>query len=70
MACPKCGSRRHLVQALGNGDSIVQREMNQIERYRECDTCAHRWPTLELPRVELQRLRALAHWAVMKGARP
>ena len=58
MACPDC--RMGLSRVLDSRSPIT--ELNTIQRRRECQTCAHRWTTFEIPMTpgEMAKLQRAA----------
>jgi transcriptional regulator NrdR family protein len=68
MKCPECAKTNSLVSG-GGSKTKVHEAMGQIVRYRFCPDCDCKWTTIELPEVELQRIRSLAHATVMAGVK-
>ena len=65
MKCPSCNSTRVVIVGGTSGRAEIHEAMNQVYRLRHCKDCGNAWPTLEIDRAELRRLRELAHKAVM-----
>jgi transcriptional regulator NrdR family protein len=65
MKCPKCNATSTGQSARLRPQSMVDVELAQQRRIRQCFSCGHRWDTYEVDRAELVRLMGLAHRAVM-----
>ena len=68
MKCPRCNSGQNTIIG-GAAYAEVNEELRQVQRVRACRVCDQRWDTLEMDKAEVQRLRRLAHWAVMQGVK-
>lgn len=54
MKCPSCNGVDEFV--------IDTRDISEGQRRRrECRTCGHKWTTLEMPMVEVEKMREVIH---------
>ena len=63
--CPKCGGDSGVLESRRRADG-------HIWRRRQCKSCEHRWPTIEIPLERLRRVeraeKMLAKLVVMLAA--
>lgn len=69
MKCPSCNSTRVVITGGTSGHAEIHEAMNQVYRLRQCKDCGNGWPTLEIDKAEVQRLRGLAHRTLMAEVR-
>lgn len=67
--CDCGGTTRVLRMADKRRVVVMDDELNQITRWRACNTCDAYWPTVELRRSDLAELRRLAYLGHLASAR-
>lgn len=61
MKCPRCRGSTKILRSPCEFTAAVHKQMNEVRRRHECQSCCHQFDTLELDAGEVSRLRTLAY---------